>query len=102
MPDIFMGKITGYESSWGSGMATLIVELPSGEKTHVHADSGPLGRALGDMFDAYSPGHSINADKVIGHNVFFWMDEMGLTLGGLIPVETAPEELVELYESQQV
>ena len=75
--------IKSFGGQWGSGLATLTFE--SGRA--VHGDSGPLGRALGSMFDAIGPNHTINNGKISGQDVIWILDDMGLTLGGLTTYE---------------
>lgn len=75
--------IKSFGGSWGSGLATLTFE--SGRV--VHSDSGALGRALGSMFDAIAPGHTIDNGKISGQDVIWVLDDMGLTLGGLTTYE---------------
>ncbi len=101
IPQIYRAKILGFQGSWGSGMAFLNVEdLDTGTIEAVPADSGPLGRALGSAFGAIGSGHTIDNSQIEGQEIFYVMDDMGLTMGCFMPVEEAGAELWEAYDQQ--
>jgi len=73
-------KITGFSGSWQSGIATLYLD-PGGP---VPCDNAPTVRALASMFpNVISQGHSIDVSSIIGKEVLWVYDDMGLMLGGL-------------------
>lgn len=92
------GKIIGFGGNWGSGLATLTLEdMDTGEIVSVYADSGPLGRALGECYDAIGAGNTIDNEKIAGEEVYFSLNDLGL-LEAFSPVDTANPMLVQIYE----
>jgi hypothetical protein len=75
--------IAAFCGSWGSGLATLVFQ----EGGSVFCDNGPTGRALGDAFDAYGEGHTINNDAIAGQEIVWFEDELGLLLAGFVKYE---------------
>lgn len=99
---IHRGTIKEFKGGWVSGLASLVIEDENGDTTIVSGDSGPIGRALGAMFDAIGEGHTITHEKIVGQEVYYILDDMGLgLLAGIESVENATEELHEAYENQQ-
>ena len=78
--------IKGLRASWGSGLATLVVEDPNGEQGVLHADNGSLIRALDACFGCIAPGHTVDVSKIVGQEIEYELDEMGLCLAGFEPV----------------
>lgn len=72
----YRGTIVGFNSSMGSGLATLFVEERRGRVAAIPCDAGPAGRALRSAF----------GDQVIGQEIEFAVDEIGV-LSGFTPVE---------------
>ena len=97
--EIKKGKIKDLQGSWGSGMAILVVETDEGRES-LPCDNGPTVRALDSCFGVIEPGHTFNIKNAVDKEIFYSMDELGLLLAGFTPVEDAPIELVEAYESQ--
>ena len=94
---IYRGEI---ESIGGQPMSGLLTMVIGGHV--VHADNGPTIRALDAAFGGViGAGHSFNSDAVIGKEVYWVFDDMGLTLGGFCPVDSASDELIEAFESQE-
>ncbi len=79
------GTIVGFEGSWGSGLAGLVLE-EHGDRVTVYADSGPLGRALESYYGASCLGNVIDESRIEGREVMFATDSMGL-LVGLAPAD---------------
>jgi hypothetical protein len=83
------GKIVGWSGSWGSGIATLQFETGP-----VYADNGPLIRGLDSLFADLTGRGIIGANHTatitpehaeeLG-DVYYYLDDFGLTLGGIIP-----------------
>ena len=74
------GKIIGVYGSYGSGLATIWIETDKGVET-LHADNGPLFRALDAMFGGViGPGHTVNPEALKGKEIEFETDDMGLGL----------------------
>ena len=97
---VYKGTIIEFQGSWMSGLATLMVEdAKTGEVREVPVDSGALGRALGAAFDAIGAGHTIDNDKIRGEEIYYIMDDIGLTMASFVRVEDAPEELHEFYDN---
>jgi hypothetical protein len=75
--------IKGASGSWGSGLATL--EFKNGGS--VHSDNGPLFRALESAFgQVVTAGHTANGKGHVGKHIIWWHDDMGLTMGGFVPL----------------
>lgn len=80
-----IGTILGFHFSLNSGMATLRIQPDAADGTDAepqtfYADSGPLGRALAAAFGRDSAGW-------VGRRVEVGLDDMGLTLGHLRPLD---------------
>lgn len=73
------GKITGFEGNWGSGMATLWVD-----GAPIPCDNAATVRALDAIFgDVIAPGHCVNTEALVGREILWDWDDMGLMLGAL-------------------
>ena len=77
--------IKGLKASWGSGIATLVIEGPNGEPGMLHADNGPLIRALDACFGCIAPGHSVDVSKIVGQEIEYELDDMGLCVAYIQP-----------------
>jgi hypothetical protein len=71
----FSGTIVGYNSIMGSGLATLFVAERRGRVTAIPCDAGPSSRALRSAF----------GDRVIGQEISFVVDELGI-LSSFTPI----------------
>lgn len=102
--EIFRGTIKGFQGSWLSGLATLLIEDESGNLHHVNCDNGATVRALESCFgDTIASGHTVNPEGgYIGQEIFYSYDDMGMVLEGFTPVSEASVELVELYEKTRM
>jgi hypothetical protein len=101
MTEIYKGKIVQLAGSWGSGLAALTVEDERRGLTVLHWDNGPTVRALDAAFgDVIDRNHTFDNAAIRDKEIYYFMDEFGLCLGGFIPVEEASEELIDAYESQ--
>ncbi len=74
--------IESFAGSWSSGLATL--HLGSGRA--VHGDSGPLGRSLINLFDAYGGNHGIDNAAIRGQDIIYVLEPWG-SLAGLSAYE---------------
>lgn len=69
------GKITGFSSSWGSGIATLLIDgVP------ILCENAPTARALDACFGCIADGHTVDVDKFIGQEITYEIDELGMLL----------------------
>jgi hypothetical protein len=96
--EIMKDRIVALRGSWGSGLATLIME-----GNQVFCENGPTVRAMDACFgNVIGEGHTIDNEKGghVGREIFYSLDEMGITLGGFTPVEEASDELLAAYEAQ--
>lgn len=98
------GTITGFRGSWGSGLGYLLID-----DVAVPCDNAPTVRALDACFgDVIAEGHTVNQEAIIGKEIYYSMDDMGLVLGGFTPVdgpemedEIDPEEFgVEVADAE--
>lgn len=71
----YRGTIVGFNSSMGSGLATLFVEETHGRIAAIPADAGPCSRALRSAF----------GDRVIGQEISIEVDELGI-LASFTPI----------------
>lgn len=95
---IYRGVIEAVSGNWMSGLLTMVIG-----GVVVPCDNGATVRALDACFgNVIIEGHRFNPDAVIGKEIFWSYDDMGLTLGGFTPVEEASDELLEYYEAQEV
>ena len=100
---IHKGVIKGFHGSWGGGMGLLTIEdSRPGTVESVPCDNGSTVRALDAAFgDVIGNSHDVRTqDGHIGQEIYWSYDEIGLCLGGFMPVAEADPELEEKYESQ--
>ena len=99
---IYRGKIVDFVGSWMSGLATLVIDDEERGRVKIPCDNAPTIRALESAFGGViGGGHTAITEAIKGKEIFYYMDELGLVLGGFIPVESAPPEVFELYEKQK-
>jgi len=95
------GKIIDFEGTWGSGLATLIVEDEEGKIHEIPCDNAPTVRALESAFgNIISAGRTANIKNAKGKWIFYELTDWG-TLAGFVPEELAPDELIEAYEKEK-
>ena len=81
--DMHRGTITGFQGTWGSGLGCLLVDY-----VRVLCENAPTVRALEGAFgDVIAPGHTVNQEAIIGREIYYSMDDLGLVLGGFTPVD---------------
>lgn len=74
------GTIVGVEAS--GGIITLTLKNKDGSKTTVHADNGPLVRALNEAFPGFIvPGHRFDSERVVGEQIEYEVDDLGMMAG---------------------
>jgi len=97
--DIYKGKIIAFHGTWMSGLATLEIEDYDRGIVNVPCDNAQIARALDSAFGGViGDAHTVLQDAIQGKEIFYGMDDMGLVLGFIIPVENATPELIEAYE----
>jgi len=100
-PYIHKGTIRGFSGSWGSGLASVVIENSNGFAVMVPVENGAFVRAAEDAFgNVIAPGHTVNVDALAGQEIFYWFDELGMLMSGFLPVAEADEEFEEQYRSQ--
>lgn len=100
MEEIRKGKILGFQGSWGSGLAQLVIETPDGRTDYVNCDNTPTVRALERAFgNVIAEGHMINNEAIKGKEIYYSIGDFGI-LEGFTPVEEASSELEEMYKNQ--
>ena len=99
--DIRKGTIVGFRGSWGSGLGTLVLKDEKGVETGVACENGATVRALESAFGNVIGGsHNVESKGGhVGQEIYYYMDEFGLCLGGFVPADEATPELVEAYEA---
>jgi hypothetical protein len=101
MEKIKKGKIMGFQGSWSSGLATLIIQKENGETDFVHCENAPTVRALDGAFgNVITEGHMVNNEAIKGKEIYYSIGSFGI-LEGFTPIEEASSELVEKYEKQK-
>jgi hypothetical protein len=99
--EIYKGKIKGFQGSWGSGLAMLLIKNEDGETDGVPCDNAPTVRALEDCFgNVITKGHTANGQGYIDKEIFYSLESWG-TLAGFTPVSEASEKLIQEYEKQK-
>ena len=84
------GEIVGFSGSWGSGIGFLSFRDEEGGEHSIPCDNGPTVRALDAAFgDIIAPGHTVDCGALEGKRVAWWLDDMGLMLGGFAPLAAA-------------
>ena len=82
------GIIAGFRGSWMSGLATLVIRHEDGDLDIVPCDNAQTVRALeaclGGVIDR---DHTVNMDAIMGKEIDYGMDDMGLVLGWIRPTE---------------
>lgn len=61
------------------------------------------GEVVGVYCDAEATRHYLSVvfgDQHQGQEIYWTLDPLGLMLSGIIPVDTAPESIVKLYEEE--
>lgn len=104
--DVRKGKLKGFRGSWQSGLATLIIEdSETGCTEEILCENGATVRALEGCFgNVIGDAHCVKSDQKAGfydEEVYWSMDELGLTMAGFTPVEEATEELVALFDQER-
>jgi hypothetical protein len=95
---VYRGIIEGFQGSWGSGIATIIISgkaIPCENAQTVRALHAAFGNTIGE-------GHTVNQRGFIGQDVIYVWDDMGLMLGGFAPSDDYTGELPEIGESIEV
>lgn len=103
MLEVTHATIVTARGSWGSGIATLTVKVRQARGAlgrflpvrtlALHADSGPLFRALDSAFDIITPGHTVDVRRLEGQRITYWMDDLDLCLGGFVPGWVEADEI---------
>jgi len=100
---IHKGKIQGFYGSWGSGLATLVIQDDeTGQVEEIPCDNGATVRALDAAFgDVIGKGHTVNIRAIQGKKIYWGMDDYGLCLGWILPVAEASAEIRKTYRQQK-
>jgi hypothetical protein len=79
-----VGTIISFQGSWGSGLATLVLQADDGQAYHIPCDNGPTVRALAAAFGdgVIGAGHTVNVQALCGKRIRAFYDDFGLALGG--------------------
>ena len=89
---VYRDQIAGFHGSWGSGLASLTFE--SGRS--VMCENGQTVRALDACFgDVITEGHCVDQQAIIGKDIVWSMDDLGI-LEGFTPACEWRGELPEL------
>jgi len=71
--DTQQGVITGFQGSFGSGIATLSVDgVP------VYCENGPTVQALNACFGCIADGHTVDVSALIGQTIAYTTDDLGM------------------------
>lgn len=97
------GTIKGFYGSWGSGLATLVIQdEETGQIEEIPCDNGATVRALDAAFgDVITENHAVNVEAIRGKAIYWGMDDFGLTLAWILPVGEANAELRKTYRRQR-
>ena len=94
------GEIMDFQGSWGSGIATMVIKREDGKIERVPCENTQTTRALDSAYGGIEAGHSFNVKNIKGKEIYYSMDDMGLVMGGFMPVEQADQELETKYLKQ--
>lgn len=76
------GTIVELRGSWGSGIATLVLDTDKG-RVYVPCDNGITVRALNAAFPGFiTDGHCVDNSVIEGQEIAYATDDLGLTLAG--------------------
>lgn len=94
--EIRKGTILGFEGSWLSGLASLVVkDAETGEVERLSCENTGTARALDAAFgDVIQEGHMVEAPQ----KEIYWMAGEYVDLGSFMPVEFLEAEDAELFE----
>jgi hypothetical protein len=81
------GKIAELSLRADSGIGQMYIEGSDGKVEIVPFENGPTCRALIDAFDCYAEPHSIDVSKVVGQEIEWDWDDMGMMLAWFRPKE---------------
>jgi len=97
--EVKKGKIVGFQGSWMSGIATLVVKnLDTGTVEYVRCENAPTVRALDSAFgNVIVEGHMVDNKALKGKEIFYSLGDFGL-LEAFTPVKDASPELLKVYE----
>lgn len=100
MDKIYKGKIKGFESSFSSGLANLVIENDLGNIENIPCDNGTTVRSLEEAFgDVITDGHTANGKGYMDKEIYYAMESWG-TMKWFMPVDEAKPELVREYNKQ--
>ena len=96
---VYKGRLIGFQGSWMSGLANLVIEdLDTGKYLTVPCENAQTVRCLEGCFgDVISEGHTVNQSAIFGKEIYWSYDETGMILGGFSSVDEAPEVVIEEY-----
>jgi len=87
------GIILGFRGSWSSGIASLILKDESGKTIEIPCENTATVRALDACYGGViKSGRTVNEKSFIGKKIFYEYDDLGLMLGGFVPVCDLCEE----------
>jgi hypothetical protein len=96
---IYIGKITGFRGSWGSGMADLVINGKG-----VPCDNGTTVRSLEACFgNVIGAGHTVKSDGgFMGKRIAFSLDDMGLMMERFTPEQDFRDRVKEVGREDEV
>lgn len=96
--DIYRGTIRGFQGSYMSGIATLVIEDNEGMVQYLNCDNGQTVRSLENAFgNVIGDAHDVKPEGGhLGEEIFYHIDMFGL-LEWFIPVKKAPKEFIQEY-----
>ena len=71
--DVQQGIITDFRASFGSGIATLLVDGRA-----IYCDNGVTVRALDACFGCIADGHTVDVSQLIGQQIAYQVDDLGM------------------------
>lgn len=98
---LFKGKIKGFQGSWGSGIATLLIEDSAGIVQSIPCDNAQTVRSLEAAFgNVITANHTCNGKGYIDKEIFYSVESWGC-MSGFMPVSEASPKLIREYKRQQ-
>lgn len=102
MPDPHFGTIVSFKGSWGSGIATLVVEDDNHIEHPILCENAPTVRALDACFgDVITPNHSVNQSSIVGQSIVYFLDDMMGMLSGFTTEDEYADWLLGQEEGEK-
>ncbi len=102
MTKIYKSEIIEYRGSWGTGIGHLHLKNEDGSTQVIPCENSPTVQALEDAFgNVIIESRDTDVDGLRNQWIYWYLDNLGLMLGGFVPEKYANKELIALYEKSK-